>query len=136
MVKFPSQEWIETFREKLNASDEYASAAKDWEGDFLFVVHPEGDLPDEAAFYVDLWHGKCRDARMLAPGEAKKTAFTYAGPYNNWVKLIEGEIDPIRGLLTGKFRLKGSMMKVMRHTKAAKLLVRTASEVPTEFPGT
>ena len=136
MAKFPSQEWIEAFREKVNASEAYASAAHDWEGDFLFVVQPEGDLPEEATFYVDLWHGKCRDARLLTSEEIPKAAFTYAGPYSNWVKLIEGEIDPIRGLLTGKFRLRGSMMKVMRYTKAAKLLVQTASEVPTEFPGT
>ena len=75
MAKFPSQEWIEVFREKVNASEAYAAAAQDWEGDFLFVVQPEGDLPEEATFYVDLWHGKCRDARMLAPGEATKAAF-------------------------------------------------------------
>lgn len=136
MARFPSQEWIETFRERLNASEPYAQAAKDWEGDFLFVVEPEGDLNEPAVFYVDLWHGKCRDARILEPQESMKTAFTYAGPYNNWVKLIEGKIDPIRGILTGKFRLKGSMMKVMRYTKAAKILVQTASAVPTEFPGT
>jgi putative sterol carrier protein len=133
MAKFPSEEWIHIFMEKLNANKEYEEAAKDWEGDFLFVVNPEGDLKEEARFYVDLWHGKCREARMLSPGEDVKTAFTYEGPYGNWVKLINKEIDPIRGLLTGKFKLKGSMMKVMRYTKAAKLLVETASQVPTEF---
>ncbi len=133
MATFPSQEWIEIFMEKLNANEEYAEAAKDWEGDFLFVCKPEGNLEEEAVFYVDLWHGKCREARMLEPGEALDTAFTYTGPYGNWIKLINKEIDPIRGLLTGKFRLKGSMMKVMRYTKAAKLLVSTAGQVPTEF---
>lgn len=134
MATFPSQEWIEDFRDRVNANEEYAHAAQTWEGDFLFVVKPEGDLAEEASFYVDLWHGRCREARMLEPGEEVKTAFTYAGPYGNWVKLINAEIDPIKGLLTGKFRLRGSMMKVMRYTKAAKILVETASQVPTEFP--
>lgn len=133
MPTFPSQEWIEAFREVLNKKEEYAKAAHDWEGDFLFVVRPEGNLQEEATFYVDLWHGTCREARLLGPGEEVATAFTYAGPYGNWVKLINREIDPIKGLLTGKFKLKGSMMKVMRYTKAAKLLVETAGQVPTEF---
>lgn len=133
MATFPSQEWIEIFKERLNGNEHYAVAAKDWEGDFLFVCQPEGNLEEEAVFYVDLWHGKCREARMLEAGEELDTAFTYTGPYGNWIKLINREIDPIRGLLTGKFRLKGSMMKVMRYTKAAKLLVSTAGEVPTEF---
>ncbi len=119
--------------EVLNANEAYGDAAKDWEGDFLFVCKPEGNLKEEASFHVDLWHGKCRSARMLAPEESVETAFTYTGPYGNWIKLINKEIDPIRGLLTGKFKLKGSMMKVMRYTKAAKLLVETASQVPTEF---
>lgn len=133
MAKFPSQEWIEIFRERVNANSAYEEAARDWEGEFLFVCKPEGNLEEEVTFFVDLWHGKCREARMLGPEERLQTAFTYSGPYGNWVKLINKEIDPIRGLLTGKFKLKGSMMKVMRYTKAAKLLVSTASEVPTEF---
>lgn len=133
MPTFPSQEWIESFRDVLNENEAYADAAKDWEGDFLFVVRPEGGLREEATFYVDLWHGKCREARLLAPEEEGNAAFTYAGPYGNWIRLINKEIDPIRGLLTGKFKLKGSMMKVMRYTKAAKLLVQTAGQVPTEF---
>ncbi len=119
--------------EELNANEEYEKAAKDWEGDFLFVCTPEGSLQEEAVFHVDLWHGKCRSARMLTPEEKVETAFTYTGPYGNWIKLINKEIDPIRGLLTGKFKLKGSMMKVMRYTKAAKLLVETAGQVPTDF---
>ncbi len=119
--------------EVLNENEAYEDAAKDWEGDFLFVCTPEGNLKEEARFYVDLWHGKCREARMVEPGEEVEVAFTYTGPYGNWIKLINKEIDPIRGLLTGKFKLKGSMMKVMRYTKAAKLLVATAGQVPTEF---
>ncbi len=133
MAEFPSQEWIEGFMEVLNENEAYEDAAKDWEGDFLFVCTPEGNLKEEARFYVDLWHGKCREARMVEPGEEVEVAFTYTGPYGNWIKLINKEIDPIRGLLTGKFKLKGSMMKVMRYTKAAKLLVATAGQVPTEF---
>ena len=43
------------------------------------------------------------------------------------------EIDPIQGLLTGKFKLQGSMMKVMRFTKAAKEMVNTTALVQTEF---
>lgn len=133
MPAFPSDAWIQEFKEQVNGNEAYAEAAHDWEGDFLFVVQAGNGLEEDATYYVDLWHGKCRDARLLDPEEEVDAAFTYAGPYANWRRLIEGEIDPIRGLLTGKFRLKGSMMKIMRYTKAAKLLVRTASQVPTEF---
>ena len=60
MVRFPSDEWIKTFKEELNKSKAYEEAAKEWEGDFLFVITPDEELKKEVIFYVDLWHGKCR----------------------------------------------------------------------------
>ncbi|MGQ9459636.1 MAG: SCP2 sterol-binding domain-containing protein [Candidatus Bathyarchaeaceae archaeon] len=133
MAKFPSEEWIKLFKEEINKNKAYEDAAKDWEGDFLFIATPDGKLDKEVVFYVDLWHGKCRDAYQVPNREAKKTEFIYEGPYGNWVKLIKGEIGPIRGLLTRQFKLTGSMAKIMKYTRAASELVSTASKVPTEF---
>jgi len=133
MAMFPSEEWIELFKDALNSNVAYEDAARTWEGDFLFVVQPDSTLHDQAVFYVDLWHGKCRDAAMLRQDETKQTAFVYEGPYGNWIKLINKELDPIQSLLTGKFKLKGDMLKVLRAVRAAKELVETAGKVPTEF---
>ena len=33
MVRFPSEEWIKTFKEELNKSKSYGEVAKTWEGD-------------------------------------------------------------------------------------------------------
>lgn len=133
MAIFPSEEWIQLFKDSVNANAAYEDAAKTWEGDFLFIVQPDSALKEQAVFYVDLWHGKCREVTLLRSGESKETAFVYEGPYANWVRLIKREIDPIQGLLTGKFKLKGDMLKVLRAVRAAKELVDTASRVPTEF---
>jgi len=133
MAMFPSEEWIKLFKDAVNSNVAYEDAAKTWEGDFLFVVQPDSNLQQQAVFYVDLWHGKCRDAAMLRQDETKQTAFIYEGPYGNWIKLINKELDPIQSLLTGKFKLKGDMLKVLRAVRAAKELVETAGKVPTEF---
>jgi len=133
LARFPSEEWAKLFMEQLNANKKYEDAAKSWEGDFLFVVNPDAELKEPASLYMDLWHGKCRSVALLKPGEEKKTAYVYAGPYGNWKKLINKQIDPIQGLLTGKFKLQGDMGKVLRAIRAAKELVETAGQVPTEF---
>jgi len=133
LAVFPSEEWIDLFKDAINSNAAYEDAARTWEGDFLFVVQPDLTLREQAIYYVDLWHGKCRDVALLKPGEMKQTAFIYEGPYGNWMKLIKKEIDPIQGLLTGKFKLKGDMLKVLRAVRAAKELVETAGKVPTEF---
>jgi putative sterol carrier protein len=134
LAKFPSEEWAKLYMEQVNANKNYEDAAKTWEGDFLFVIQTDAELKEPAGnIYVDLWHGKCRGAALVKPGEDKKTAFVFSGPYGNWKKLITTKGDPIQGLLTGKFKLQGDMAKVLRAVRAAKELVETTGKVPTEW---
>jgi putative sterol carrier protein len=131
MVKFPSDEWIQVFKDELNKNTDYEKAAKDWEGDFLFVILPNNELKDEVKYYVDLWHGKCQEAYRVQ--NQKNTAFTFIGSYSNWKKVINNELDPIKGFIRGLFKIKGDSIKILRYTKAAKELINTASRIPTEF---
>ena len=133
MVRFPSDEWIKIFKEELNKSKAYEKVAKTWEGDFLFVITPDEELKEEVTFYVDLWHGKCRDAFLV--NEEKTAAFVFKGPYSNWKKVINKEIDPIRGLIRGMFELEGDSKIILDQTRAAQELVNTASTIPVEFEG-
>lgn len=131
-LEFPSAEWIEKYMELLNKNDAYEDAAKTWEGDFVFEVTADGEIVKEPIrFYLDLWHGKCREARMAGPDD--KAAFVYAGPYKNWRALFDGKIDPIKGIMARKFKLDGDMGKVMRYTKAALELVATTRQIPTKY---
>jgi putative sterol carrier protein len=129
---FPSEEWIEMYMDLLNKNDRYEDAAKTWEGDFVFEITADGEVVEEPIrFYMDLWHGKCRAARMAEPNDTAE--FVYAGPYKNWKLLFDGKIDPIKGIMARKFKLDGDMGKVMRYTKAALELVATTREVPTKY---
>jgi putative sterol carrier protein len=129
---FPSAEWIEKYMELLNKNAAYEDAAKTWEGDFVFEVTVDGTIVKEPIrFYLDLWHGKCREARMANADD--KAEFVYAGPYKNWRNLFDGKIDPIKGIMARKFRLDGDMGKVMRYTKAALELVATTRQIPTKY---
>jgi len=133
MVLFPSKEWISLFKEKLNGNVAYKDAAKDWEGDFLFVITPDNGLTHEVVFYVDLWHGTCRNARLAKPKE--QAAFVFKGPYSNWKRVIQGELDPLRGLIRGLFTIDGDSKVILDQAKAAQELVNTAKMIPAEFEG-
>lgn len=134
MPKFPSEDWVKEFTEKLSGNETYKQAAKSWEGDITFVCSRDDSFESDVAMWFDLYHGECREAQYFdSVDDAPKSAFRYKGPYKNWVRLIHGEIDPIQGVLTGKFKLEGPMMKIMRYTKAAKELVNTASQIDSEF---
>lgn len=133
MSLFPSEDWVTEFVNKVNHNANYEDSARTWEGDITFVIQQDKDFDKTAYIYLDLFHGKCRGGKLQVNGEPPKSAFQYIGPYGNWIRLIEREIDPIQGVLVGKFKLKGSMMKIMRYTRAAKELVNTANQVDTEF---
>nr|MDO8087973.1 SCP2 sterol-binding domain-containing protein [Candidatus Sigynarchaeum springense] len=125
-VAFPSDEWARKYMEILNNSKEYEASAKDWEGSMLFVIQPDGGAtPFEIGVWLDLWHGKCRGYKFWVDGQDKPPCdYVFAGPEKNWLLLLAGKLDPIQGLMAGKFALKsGKMQMVMRHTLAAKHLV-------------
>ena len=88
-LKFGTEAWVNAYAEKLNANAAYEEAAKTWEGDFVFIIEPSGNLDHEVRFYVDLWHGKARSWKALNPGDAMEAAFEFAGPWDNYDLLIE-----------------------------------------------
>jgi putative sterol carrier protein len=64
-IKFLSEEWIQALMSELNNSEAYREAAKNWEGDFYFIVEPEDNTKERVIYYMDLWHGECRSACVI-----------------------------------------------------------------------
>ena len=135
MFVFGSPEWLEAFDEAINGSQSYAEAAKNWEGDFYFVLEPEGSMRQPVYYYVDLWHGKSRKAYVVEDSSDVQPEFAISAPIHVWRRVIEKKLDPIQGLVTRQLKLEGNLGKILRAVKAAKELVNCTGEVPTEFPG-
>jgi putative sterol carrier protein len=132
--KFPSDEWIKEFGRQINSSKAYEQSAKDWEGDFIFIMEADDSLPKTAYFFVGLFHGKSPDTAMIESEKAREAQFTLTAAFGTWRKIIEGKLDPIQAIMTGKLKLKGNLAKVLRYPKSAKELVNCVQSVPTDFP--
>ena len=133
MAIFPKTEWIQALMAKLNSDQKYAKVAAKWEGDMAFKIEPGGALAEETIFYLDLWHGKCRDAYVLSDDSDVKASFTLKAPYENYVRLLQGEVDPIQALLTRKIGVQGNMAVIMRSVPTVLDFVRCCREVTDEF---
>jgi len=120
--------------DKINESEAYRSAAKSWEGDFYFIIEPEGSLTERVILYMDLWHGECREAFVVRDEDVRSPEFRISAPLSAWKQVITKELDPIQAMMTRRLKLKGNMMKIMRAVKAAQELVNCCTQVPTEFP--
>jgi putative sterol carrier protein len=129
MAEFPTQDWLTAFEEKLNTDKQYAEIAKNWEGDIIFSIHPDGKLDEQVAIYLDLWHGQCRGAYFIENGFNMSAAFTLAGDYDDFIRILTGELHPMQAMLTRKLNVKGSMGLLMRNVPTVLDFVRCAQEV-------
>lgn len=132
---FPSDPWIEELAGRLNASESYERSAKDWEGDFLFIVEPDEAYDDTTYLYLGLHHGKSTGAAVIESEDERETEFVIRAPYSTWRRVIEGKLNPIQGMMTKQLKLSGNVMKIMRYPKAAQEIVTCCAEVPTEWGG-
>jgi putative sterol carrier protein len=130
---FASPAWVAALKEAINTSSAYRESAKNWEGDFWFIVEPEDAQGERVLMYLDLWHGECRAAHLAQSEAEHSPEFRISGTTRNWQRVISKEIDPIRALITNSLKLKGTLSKVMRNVRAAQDLVMCAASIPTEF---
>lgn len=132
-IPFATEAWIKALQAELNQSETYRAAAKDWEGDFYFVVNSES-VPHDIYLYMDLWHGECRVAEAVSEPQARSPEFTIEASLPTWRKVIEKKLDPIQGMIMRQLKLSGPMLKVVRAPKAATELVGCCTRIETEWP--
>lgn len=136
MPKFASEEWLRSYKDAINASTELAEAAKDWQRDIAIVVEAEPDkgIPIDLRGLFVIEHGKAREARIVDADEGDRASFVISAPYSRWKEVVQGKLDPIRGMLQGKLKVKGDLKALAAEVKAAEALVKLARDVTTEFP--
>ena len=131
---FPSAEWLQELDTKLNSDEKYADIAKNWEGDLIFYIEPNGNLKEQLTFYLDLWHGKCRGVEYQPnPGKYPKPTFTLKADYTNITAILTGKLNPMTAMMTNKLKVQGSLPYMMRNVPVVLDFVRCAQEVTQEI---
>jgi putative sterol carrier protein len=134
MADFLSTEWLQGFVNKLNSDEHYAHVARDWEADMTFIIEPGGSLSEHVHVYLDLWHGKCREAYIQDGTQpARDSVFTLQAPYDNFVRVVKGELDPMQAMLTRKLKVKGNMTYMLRNVPVVLDFMRCLREATDTF---
>jgi putative sterol carrier protein len=135
--RFPSQEWMDSLMEVLNSDERYAEVAANWEGDLVVTIEPDGGTQDDhlpMMLYLDLWHGRCREVRVIDPGREKipHAKFVLRATRGNIVKIFSGDLDPIQAMLTRRLKVEGDMAYMLRNVPTVLDFVRCCRLVPME----
>lgn len=129
--------WARTWCEVLDRDETYRQAASGWEGALALVLEGDEELGParDRAVYLDLHRGRCRRGRAATDEDLETAPFVLRGPSATWKRVLEGGLDPIFALMSGKLRLsRGSVARLVPYTRAAKRMVEVARGLETAYP--
>lgn len=135
-LDFLSDAWVNALKERVNSSDAYKKATKDWRTKMTFALLPDAEKGIEpCAVVLDLADGGCQAAtRVTGPGPYEGD-YVIRGVAPKWKELLTKVIFPVPALMSGQLQLvKGSNTALMMKMGAAQALLDEAGAVPTKYP--
>ena len=132
-----TEEWGRTCCEEMNRRESYRAAAAEWEGAVVLVMErdPALGVEEDRAFLLDLHRGECRGTRPATEDDLARAPYVMRAGPAAWRHILDGELDPIAAVMSGKLRLaRGSLFSLARFTAAAREMVAAAAAVEADYP--
>jgi putative sterol carrier protein len=133
---FPSEEWVKAYQDVINSSEAYKKAGAKWTHGAVALIckaNPPLGIEEDVGIWLDLEKGVCKEAKIVDGATATSAPFCITGEYSRWKQVVKKELDPVKGMMQGKLKLKGSLPTIVRFVKASQELVNSASDVDTKF---
>lgn len=132
---FPSQGWVESLKDILNQDEQYSRIARDWEGELLITIEMQDDPSGshEMVFFLDLWHGECRQAQLLSHGDSLPDAkFKLTASRARMIDILSGALDPVQAMMTRQLKVDGPMSYLLRNVPVILDFIRCCQLVETD----
>src|SRR5438477_11854739 len=94
-VKAFSDEWAAAFKDEVNKSSTYKTAAKGWKWTVGLVVEAEPDknFPESKGIVMDLFDGDARDVTVGPAADAQKCDFVITARDTRWKGVATKQLD-------------------------------------------
>ena len=137
--RFGTAEYARALCDEINRSSEYRNAASKWgvgfNGNLLFAFEADDALPSALHLLVRLQAGRCDGAEFVAGPSHPNAGFTLRAPFRLWRDILEHRTLAATAILTGKMKIEGDKVTLLKHAGSSRSLIHCTSSVPTEFPG-
>jgi len=137
-IPFGTPAWADALREEINGSSEYRNAAAKWgtgfNGNLLFDFEPDAALSKPIYLLLRLANGRCEEAAFV-PGRSHPDAgFALRAPFSLWKDILERRTLAATAILTGKLKVEGDKLTLLKHAGASRALIHCVSSIETAFP--
>lgn len=136
-ARFGSDAWAKALEGELNASSEYRQAASGWgvgfNGNVLLCFEADASYPVGSSLLIRLEGGACRGAEFVNGTAHPAAGFSLRAPFGLWKDIFERKTLAATAILTGRMKVEGEKMTLLKHTAAHRALVACASAIDTEF---
>lgn len=128
-----SEEYLEEAKKRINEDSTYADLARDVEDSYtlVFQAEPAKGITESLVLGFQISHGKMADAWR---GD-KRTDFILSAPYGVFVDILTGRLNVTRAFIMRKLKIKGSLARLLKTSKATERFVEVLQTIPTEFEG-
>ncbi|HEU4333308.1 MAG TPA: SCP2 sterol-binding domain-containing protein [Candidatus Eisenbacteria bacterium] len=138
-LRFGTPAWSAALRDALNASSEYRNAAAKWgagwNGNLVLAFEPGAGLAAPVRLFLALSEGRCDRAEFLGERAPADAGFTLRAPFGIWRDVLERRTLAATAILTGKMKVEGDTIALLRHAGANRALIHVTASLDTEFPG-
>lgn len=135
---FGTPGWCAALRDEIARSSEYRNAAAKWgvgfNGNLLFAFESDAALAKPLYLFLKLQAGRCDAAEFVAGPSHPEAGFSLRAPFSLWRDILERKTLAATAILTGKLRVEGEMLTLLKHAGASRALIHCTSSVPTDFP--
>jgi putative sterol carrier protein len=137
--RFGTAEYAQALRDEINGSSEYRNAASHWgvgfNGHLLFAFEADDTLPAPLYLLLRLKAGRCEGAEFVSGPAHPDAGFTLRAPFRLWREILERRTLAATAILTGKMKIEGDKITLLKHAGSSRSLIHCTASVPTEFPG-
>jgi len=137
-LTFGTPAWADALRAEINASSEYRNAAAKWgdgfNGNVLLVFDADAAAPNAHALLVELEKGSCHGAAFVPGASHAGAGFGLRAPFSIWKDVLTRKTLAATAILTGKMKVEGDRMTLLKHTAAHRALISCAAALDSEFP--
>lgn len=136
-LRFGMPEWAEALVREINASSEYRNAGAAWgkefNGNILLAIEADKALARPLSLLIRLGEGTCRGAEFSGDLRHPDAGFALRGPYSLWRDILERKTLAATAILTGRIKVEGEKMTLLKHTAAHRAMVACCASIDTDW---